>query len=104
MPTRRREALQRRLLRGGLVEVVGLRIKLRSEALDVFARNQLFPALDAHAQRKIFEPLDHGLPFIRSKRSMSYRPARLRPFTARLTTFCGHWPVSTRRTSPGAPA
>src|SRR5436309_715517 len=35
---------------------------------------------------------------------MSYRPARFLAFTARLTTFNGHCPVSTRRTSAGAPA
>src|SRR5690348_6742108 len=34
----------------------------------------------------------------------SYNPARFFPFTARLTTFTGHCPESTRRTSPGAPA
>src|SRR5439155_6624907 len=36
--------------------------------------------------------------------SLDYKPARFFPFTARLTTFSGHSPVSTRRTSPGAPA
>src|SRR5262245_11097605 len=34
----------------------------------------------------------------------SYSPALFRPFTARFTTFTGHSPESTRRTSPGAPA
>src|SRR6266568_2458225 len=40
----------------------------------------------------------------RGSRFQGYRPARFLAFTARLTTFAGHCPVSTRRTSPGAPA
>src|SRR6266851_976500 len=43
----------------------------------------------------------HGLllPWI-----LYYKPARFLVFTARFTTFMGHSPESTRRTSPGAPA
>src|SRR6266702_339092 len=66
MPTRRGEALQRRLLGGGLVEVVGLRIELRCEPLDVLPRHGLFRALEAHAEREIFEPFDHEPPMDRA--------------------------------------
>src|SRR5438132_2205010 len=66
MPTRRGEALQRRLLGGGLVEVVGLRIELRREPLDVLSRHELFRALEAHAEREIVEPFDHGPPVDRA--------------------------------------
>jgi hypothetical protein len=45
--------------RGRLVEMVGLGIEFRCEPLDVFARDALFRALEAHEEDHIIEPFDH---------------------------------------------
>src|SRR5262249_43209057 len=47
---------------------------------------------------------DAALVVVSHQPSRAYSPARLFPFTARLTTLTGHSPESTRRTSLGAPA
>jgi hypothetical protein len=39
--------------------MVGLGIELRCKALDLFARDPLIGTLEAHAENKIIEPLDH---------------------------------------------
>src|SRR5271156_2576147 len=42
--------------------MVGLRIELRCKSDYVLARNQLLFALEAHAEGKVVEPLDHARP------------------------------------------
>src|ERR1700727_638036 len=59
VPARSRETLKQRALCGRLVEVVGLGIEFGREPLDVFARDSLFRALEAHAEDQIIEPFDH---------------------------------------------
>jgi len=48
VPARGGEPLQQRLFGRRLIEVVGLGIELRREALDVFARHQLLRTLEPH--------------------------------------------------------
>src|ERR1700751_5238643 len=62
VPARGCEAPEHRALRGPFVEMVGLGIEFRREPLNVVASDALLWALEAHAENKIIEPLNHQRP------------------------------------------
>src|SRR5450631_2659216 len=72
------ESFEWRPLCGGFVKMMRLRVELRSKALDVFARDQLFRALKAHPDMEIIEPLNHlyaPLPWIVKQHPKHSTPA-----------------------------
>jgi hypothetical protein len=60
VPARGNKPFERRTLRGGFVEVVGLGVKLGGKTLDVFARNEFLRTFEAHPDMEIIKPLDHA--------------------------------------------